>query len=94
MNHTRNGKDDRTCCPAIEFIGGPYDGHKEVCRTQTVHLPTDLAWIVCEDAFRMLEGRDSHPGGAGKGAGKGTPKVPSTVRQGEKRLAVVGQSRK
>ena len=67
MKHTRNGKGDRTCCPAIEtieFIGGSYDGHKELCRTQTVHLPRDLVWIVCEDAFRMLEGRDSHPGGS------------------------------
>lgn len=64
MKHMRNGKNARTRCPPIEFIGGPYDGHKELCRTQIVHLPTDLVWIVCEDAFRMLDGKDSHPGGS------------------------------
>jgi len=64
MQHKRNGKDDQTRCPVIEFIGGPYDGYKELCLTQTVRLPADVVWLVCEDAFRMLEGKDSHPGGA------------------------------
>ena len=41
----------------IEFIGGPYDGHKELlgpaCPAE------ELAWIVCEDVFRLLAGKDS-----------------------------------
>jgi hypothetical protein len=62
MTHTRNGIDPRPT--VIEFIGGPYDGHKEPCLTETARLPADVVWCVCDDAFRMLEGRASHPGGS------------------------------
>jgi hypothetical protein len=65
MKHTRKGKDDRPGCPAIgtiEFIGGPYDGHKEPCLTQTARLPADVVWCVSDDALRMLEGEESQPG--------------------------------
>ena len=64
MKHTRNGKDAGTRCRVIEFIGGPYDGHKEPCLTRAVHLPADVVWCVCEDAFRLLEGEESQPGGS------------------------------
>ena len=64
MKHTRNSKDDRTCCPAIDFIGGPYDGHVLQCLTQPVHLAANVVWLVCEDAFRMLDGKESCPRGS------------------------------
>ena len=48
----------------IEFIGGPYDGHKEPCLTRPVHLPAHVVWFVCEDVFRLLDGKDHHPGGS------------------------------
>ena len=62
MTHTRNGTGPRPT--VIEFIGGPYDGHKEPCLTQTARLPADVVWCVCDDAFRMLEGEESQPGGS------------------------------
>ena len=40
----------------IEFIGGPYDGHKELLGS--VCPAEELAWIVCEDVFRLLAGKD------------------------------------
>ena len=48
----------------VEFIGGPYDGHLLQCLTRPVHLPANVAWLVCEDAFRMLDGRASCSRGA------------------------------
>ena len=62
MTYTRNGIDLRP--PVIEFIGGPYDGHKAPCLTQAARLPADVVWCVCDDVFRMLEGEDSQPGGS------------------------------
>ena len=45
----------------VEFIGGPYDGHKEPLGSGP---PTEeLAWIVCEDVFRLLAGKDSRERG-------------------------------
>ena len=64
MKHARNDAVERIHYRGIEFIGGPYDGHKEPCLTQTAHLPADVVWCVCEDAFRILEGEDSQPGGS------------------------------
>jgi hypothetical protein len=40
----------------IEFIGGPYDGHKELLGSACP--AEELAWIVCEDVFRLLAGKD------------------------------------
>lgn len=62
MTHTRNG--NAPWSPVIEFIGGPYDGHKEPCLTQTARLPADVVWCVCDDAFQILEGEESQPGGS------------------------------
>ena len=40
----------------VEFIGGPYDGHKEVLGSGPP--AEELAWIVCEDVFRLLVGKN------------------------------------
>ncbi len=40
----------------VEFIGGPYDGHKEVLGSGPP--AEELAWIVCEDVFRLLAGKN------------------------------------
>ena len=40
----------------VEFIGGPYDGHKELLGSACP--AEELAWIVCEDVFRLLAGKD------------------------------------
>ena len=47
----------------IEFVGGPYDGHKEPSFTRPVQLPTDVIWLVCEDVFRLLNGKGHRTGG-------------------------------
>ena len=44
-----------------EFIGGPYDGHKESLGSACP--PEQLAWIVCEDVFRLLAGKDGRERG-------------------------------
>ena len=62
MKHTRDGGGDRNRFLEIEFIGGPYDGHKELCFTRPIDLCADLVWFVCEDVFRLLDGKDSRPG--------------------------------
>ena len=54
---------NRNRCSAIEFIGGPNDGHVLQCLTRPVHLPANVVWLVCEDAFRMLDGKESRPRG-------------------------------
>ena len=64
MKHTRDGDDDRSRFIEIEFIGGPFDGLKELCVTQPIQLRTDVVWLVCEDAFRQLDGKDHRPGGS------------------------------
>ena len=45
-----------------EFIGGPYDGHKELLASGPP--AEELAWIVCEDVFRLLAGKDRRKHGA------------------------------
>ena len=63
MKQRRNGDGAEVCSSDIEFIGGPYDGHTQPCLTR-VHLPAEVAWLVCEDAFRLLDGKDSRPRGS------------------------------
>lgn len=46
-------RDDRMRCLEIEFLGGPYDGHKVMRRTRPERLPKDLVWLVGEDTFRL-----------------------------------------
>lgn len=45
----------------VEFIGGPYDGHKELIGSGPP--AEELAWIVCEDVFRLLAGKDDRKHG-------------------------------
>ena len=40
----------------VEFIGGPYDGHKELLGSGPP--AEELAWIVGEDVFRLLAGKN------------------------------------
>jgi hypothetical protein len=47
-------RDDRMRCLEIEFVGGPYDGHKVMRRTRPERLPKDLVWLVGEDTFRLI----------------------------------------
>ena len=47
----------------IEFVDGPYDGYKEPCSTWPVHLPANVMWLVCDDVFRLLNGKEHRPGG-------------------------------
>lgn len=44
----------------IEFIGGPYDGHKQ--RLESGCPAEVVAWMVCRDAFRLLSGDESRSG--------------------------------
>lgn len=41
----------------IHFIGGPFDGHQQADQRCLEHLPLDVAWLVCDDAFRQLDGK-------------------------------------
>ena len=52
--------EDQMRCLEIEFLGGPYDGHKVMRRTWPARLPKDLIWFVGEDAFRLI-GEDNRP---------------------------------
>ncbi len=38
----------------VEFIGGPYDGHRQNFLFQHVQLPPNVIWPVCDDAFSQL----------------------------------------
>ena len=64
MKNTRHGVDQNIRVLEIEFIGGPYDGHKEPCFTSPTHLSAEVVWLVCDDAFRLLAGKDHHSGGS------------------------------
>jgi hypothetical protein len=64
MTETRDGDDKRICPLEIEFIGGPYDGHKEVYFTPPIHLPADVVRLVCDDALRLLDGKNHRAGGS------------------------------
>ena len=64
MKETADSDRDRMRSLEIEFIGGPYDGHMEPRFTWPAHLPADVVWLVCEDAFRLLHGNDHRPCGS------------------------------
>ena len=40
----------------VEFIGGPYDGHQGFLSSE--YPAEELAWMVCEDVYRLLAGRE------------------------------------
>lgn len=47
----------------VEFIGGPYDGHRQTCLFEDDQLPPNVIWPVCDDAFAQLNGTiDCRPG--------------------------------
>lgn len=39
----------------IEFTGGPFDGHWQPHHSALNRLPSDVVWLVTEDAFRQLD---------------------------------------
>lgn len=47
----------------VEFTGGPYDGHEQSWFASPTRLPAEVAWLVCEDAFRLLDGESRRPTG-------------------------------
>lgn len=55
--------DDRSRLLKVEFLGGPYDGQKVPRFTRPTHLPAELLWFVCEDVFRLLDGKDARSNG-------------------------------
>ena len=64
MKLTRDGENECVRSFDVEFVGGPYDGHKATGFTRVAQLPTDLSWLVCEDAFRLLDGARSRRRGS------------------------------
>ena len=44
---------------AIEFIGGPFDGHKEIIALEPEALAGMLALPVNDNAFRLIEGSNA-----------------------------------
>ena len=48
----------------VEFTGGPFDGHEQLWFASPTRLPTEVVWLVCEDAFRLLDGQCRRPTGA------------------------------
>ena len=58
------GMHDRLRAFEIECIGGSYGGYKEVASTPPIHLPTQAVWLVCEDAFRLLNGKEHRSRGS------------------------------
>lgn len=39
----------------IEFVGGPFDGHRQPYQSNFARLADDVVWFVTEDAFRQLD---------------------------------------
>lgn len=64
MNKASEGNHDRMRLLEIEFIGGPYDGHNEPCFGRPVQLPADVIWLVCDDAYRLIDGKDHRGSGS------------------------------
>ena len=60
----RDGHDRDRRCFSVEFTGGPYDGHEQSWFASPSRLPTEVVWLVCEDAFRLLAGETRRPTGA------------------------------
>ncbi len=40
----------------IEFVGGPFDGHRQPSHSTISELSRDVFWLVTDDAFRELHG--------------------------------------
>lgn len=39
----------------IEFVGGPFDGHRQRYRLTICELARDVFWLVTDDTFRQLD---------------------------------------
>ena len=61
MEHTRTRTNERPSSLEIQFIGGPYDGHRATCVSDPEYLAPDLAWFVGDHLFRMLDGKKIKP---------------------------------
>jgi hypothetical protein len=48
----------------IEFIGGPFDGHKEFSMERPAHLAADVIRLVGKGVLRFIDGRRHLPGQA------------------------------
>ena len=48
-------------CYEIEFVGGPYDGHRQVLTTPPGELAEIVALPVSRDIFRLLHGETHGP---------------------------------
>jgi hypothetical protein len=48
-------------CLEIEFVGGPYDGHRQVLSTPLGELAEIVALPVSRDIFRLLHGKTRGP---------------------------------
>ena len=55
--------DGQSRCLCVEFTGGPYDGHEQSWFALPTRLPVEVLWLVCEDAFRLLNGETRRPAG-------------------------------
>ena len=58
MNPVLEYRTDSSRFLEITFTGGPYDGHFEIRYTQARSLPESVIWLVGDDVFPLLEGRD------------------------------------
>ena len=63
MKESHDRSDDPIGSARTEFIGGPYDGYKVPTFTERDQLAAEVVWLVCEDAFRLINGKAHRPGG-------------------------------
>ncbi|WDQ16769.1 hypothetical protein [Rhodopirellula sp. P2] len=48
--------------PWIQFVGGPFDGHRQHHRSTTEPLAADVVWLVTPDSLRQIDHLESiHP---------------------------------
>jgi hypothetical protein len=59
----RDGHDPDSRGLCVEFTDGPYDGHEQSWFASPTRLPVEVVWLVCEDAFRLLDGQSHRPTG-------------------------------
>jgi len=51
----------QTTAIPVEFIGGPFDGHRQVVAVPLEDLATPVALPINENVFRMLDGQGRGP---------------------------------
>jgi hypothetical protein len=60
----RDGYDPNSVVLRVEFTGSPFDGHEQLWFATPTRLPAEVVWLLCEDAFRLLDGQSRHSTGA------------------------------